>query len=478
MMKTLSTATFCVSLSVLQPGFSSLPIAQAPGSAFEHFITRDGDKLMEGDEEFRFAGANMPGLSLPYDYTLRLPDRLILPTPWEQADGLETLVQMNARVVRLWNLPMRGPDDEWMDWAYVQGPGRFNEESFKTLDHLLALANQYGIRIIFSLGAELGDFLGGIGEYAAWRGKKRADFYTDDQLKSDYRETVRYVINRRNTVTGRLYRDDKAILAWQLGNEIRTAPLEWEGEMASFIKSLDPNHLVMAGNDSRVPENPPADLDILVRHYYNRNFRDSCAADRAIAKGKRPFIVGEYGLSSDLEACRGFYETALENGTSGFLIWSLYFHHRFGGFYWHQIFTHPSIGSFHWPGFASGAAHHEREMLALLREFGFRMNGLEVPPPPIPATPHVLPMTEDLPFLTWRGSAGASGYDIERAERRDGGWRRIAENVSDAGVAYRPLFSDTTAHANRDYFYRVSARNAAGVSPPSEAYGANLRGHV
>ena len=41
-----------------------------------NFITRQGDKLMDGDQEFRFIGANMPGLVLPYDWTLYLPERL------------------------------------------------------------------------------------------------------------------------------------------------------------------------------------------------------------------------------------------------------------------------------------------------------------------------------------------------------------------------------------------------------------------
>ena len=51
---------------------------------FQHFVTRQGHELYDGDQPFRFVGANMPGLILPYDYTLSLPERLTLPTPWEQ----------------------------------------------------------------------------------------------------------------------------------------------------------------------------------------------------------------------------------------------------------------------------------------------------------------------------------------------------------------------------------------------------------
>ena len=66
----------------------------------------------------------MPGLVLPYDWTLYLPERLHLPTPWEQEDGFKTLDQMNGRVVRTWNLPMRGLKEEAKPWHYVLGPGK------------------------------------------------------------------------------------------------------------------------------------------------------------------------------------------------------------------------------------------------------------------------------------------------------------------------------------------------------------------
>jgi hypothetical protein len=47
----------------------------------------------------------------------------------------------------------------------------------------------------------------------------------------------------------------------------------------------------------------------------------------------------------------------------------------------------------------------------------------------------------------------------------------ICRNVSDADVAYRPLFNDTTAKAGENYFYRVTARNESGTSQPSSVIG-------
>jgi hypothetical protein len=89
----------------------------------------------------------------------------------------------------------------------------------------------------------------------------------------------------------------------------------------------------------------------------------------------------------------------------------------------------------------------------------------------------MLPVGE-VPLLSWRGSVGASGYDVQRAPAAGGPWSTIARDVSDADVAYRPLYSDETVRAGQCCHYRVIARNASGESKPSNAVGpVNVR-HV
>jgi len=465
--------------------------AGAAHAPFAHFITRRGNKLYDGDQEFRFLGANMPGLVLPYDYTLYLPERLRLPTPWEQEDAFKTLDQMNLRVVRLWNLPIRNPQDHAADggmtWHYVQAPGRFNDESFKVIDSLLALANKYGVRVILDLTAESGDYLGGIGTYAAHRGKKRGEFYTDPQLKEDYKATVRYVLTRTNTITGVKYHDDKAILAWQFGNEMHSAPDAWLTEMAGYIKSLDPNHLV---SETRHRPGQPLlvdpNIDLVTRHLYanyggvGNGWPAAIRQELEKLKGQRPLFIGEFGPYIDgkmfthanvvdkLREFLGFVQS--EPGISGAMLWSMYFHHQDGGYYWHQIMTYPAVWSYHWPGFPSADAQREQGIMRTMRERAFKIQGLPVPPLPVPDPPELLPIG-DSPLLTWRGSGGATGYNVERALEADGPWTKIAANVCDADIAYRPLFSDVTSRAGQAWFYRVTAENDSGLSRPSNVVG-------
>ena len=460
--------------------------APAP-SGFEHYITRQGSALFDGPRPFRFIGANMPGMVLPYDYTLSLPERLHLPSAWEQEDGFKTLTQMGFGVVRTWNLPMCKLKETPQPWHYILGPGRFNDEAFKTIDRLFALANRYHVRVIFDFSAEYGSYLGGIATYAEHRGRKAAEFYKDAQLKEDYRATLRHVLGRTNSITGVPYREEKAVLAWQFGNEMVGAPDAWLSEMAIYLKELAPHHLV---SETRHRPGQPLlvdpNIDLLTRHLYAnyagvaKGWPDAIRAEMTKLNGQRPLFIGEFGPYIDgkmftpenvVAKTREFLDyVQSEPAIAGALLWSMYFHHDRGGHYWHQIFTYPAVWSYHWPGFPSANAQREIGILQAMREAAFRIQGKPVPPLPVPEAPELLPF-QTVPMFSWRGSAGANTYEIERAPAAGGPWTAIAKDVSDADIAYRPLYSDTTARAGDRWFYRVKARNPSGLSQPSNAIG-------
>lgn len=467
----LGALLFCCLQGHCQPAF-----AQVSQQGFNHFITRQVDRLMDGDREFRFIGTNMPGLDLPYDYFYGMPERMVLPTPWEQEDGFKTMARMGFTCVRTWNLPIASVGEEGADrFKFVLGPRQFNEKAFVAVDHLFALANKYRIRVIFSLTADAGDFLGGVEEYAAHRGKSRAAFFSDPQVKEDYKATLRHVLTRRNTVTGIPYIEDKAVLAWQFGNEMdRTRPGEeiqraWQAEMAAFIKSLDKNHLVAYGRRF-FPDEPDPNVDIIINHYYGGDWLQKLKDEPKKTKGKRPFVIGEFGLEPDASKVAAFLDAVVESDVSGALLWSMYFHHRNGGFWHHGIITQDGAKSYHWPGFDTGNKVQERQLLKAMRSRAFAIRGLEVPPVTRPEAPTLLPF-EETPLFSWRGSAGAAAYDIQRASEAAGPWTTIAENVADTVPCYRPLFADTSARPGEDWYYRVIARNDVGISAPSNVVG-------
>jgi len=446
-----------------------------PPDARAAFITRRGDQLYERGRVFRFISFNIPNLHYVED-DLRF-DRVIpfrWPDAYEIEDALESVRQMGGRVVRIYTLSVRKADDPDGMPRHVLGPGQFNERGFRALDLVLQLARTKGIRLIIPF-VDNWKWWGGVPQYAAFRGKPESAFWTDDQLIHDFKQTIDHVVNRVNTRTGIAYRDDPTILAWETGNELHCPPV-WTRQITAYIKQLDGKHLVMDGKHTGLlEESSLADpnVDLVQTHHYERDPRQMIARIRrsaAMARGRKPYVVGEFGFICT-EAMRAVMDTIIQERITGGLVWSLRYHSRDGGFFWHQ---EPAGGDFfkayHWPGFASGEAYDETQLLSLMRGRAFAIRGRAAPPVPAPATPKLLSVTSG-GLVNWQGSAGASGYDVQRAATMTGPWLTVGYNVSDARVQYRPPFVDREVQPGKTYFYRLLARNAAGQSAPSAPVG-------
>jgi mannan endo-1,4-beta-mannosidase len=438
------------------------------------FIRQRGGKLYAGDDEFRFISWNVPNLLVledAFDFLGTSPWRW--PDEFELTDALESVRQMGGTVVRPYVITVRRDDSDMGEHVHVLAPGKFNEEAFATLDLALAIARKKQVRVIIPL-VDNWRWQGGIEQYAAFRGKTADQFWTDPQLIDDFLKTVEYVVNRRNTITGVRYRDDPTIFGWETGNELE-APAEWTRKVAAYIKSIDPNHLVIDGRSLKgiTPESlSDPNIDVVTTHHYpnaGNNAQAVLEAARAVG-GKKAYFVGEFGFLDVGEAQR-MLDVVIDERISGALYWSLRYHRREGGFYWHH---EPSGGdlfkAYHWPGFSSGHEYREHLVLPMVRDAAFRIRNLPVPPVPVPAAPHLLPI-DDVARISWQGSAGASGYDVQRSESADGPWSTVGVGVSDAAVQYRPLFSDSSAEPAQRYWYRVVARNTSGDSPHSNIVG-------
>ena len=451
--------------------------------AFEHFITARGDRLMDGDKPFRFISWNIPNLLLIEDHLpfeernltgWRLPDR------FEITDALATVKQMGGLVARSYVISVRRPQDAADIPRHVLAPGVFNEEAFRTLDTVLQVANEQGVRLIIPL-VDNWPWMGGRAEYATFRGKTKDDFWTDPQLIADFKQTIRHVLTRTNTLTGVRYAEDKAILCWETGNELESTP-EWTRDIAAYIKSLDTNHLVLDGfHSAELRESTLAmpEMDIVSTHHYpggNKSMAQRIREGAARAEGRKPYIVGEFGFVPTAQMAEAI-QAVIETQTAGALAWSLRFRNRDGGYYWH---SEPLGGnvykSFHWPGSTIADAYDEIPFMRLMREQAFAVRGEAAPAIPVPQPPVLLPIS-DIAAISWRGSVGAGGYTIERAANADGPWTAIATNVDESFTQNRAQFSDETATAGQ-WYYRVRATNAAGVSEPSNVAGPIAVSHV
>ena len=457
-------------------------------------IIRKNDQLFEGDRPFRFMGLAAPNIQanenqVRADRTNRFPDE------FEIRDILDGIRREGGRATRTFALSVYHPDDKGMP-VYFSGHRQYNEEAFKCLDRIIAFGHEYDVRIIIPfIASQSFASVRGVDEFSALAGKPKGSFWTDSEQKADFRHFLDFILNRKNTVNGILYKDDPAVLAWQLGNEFGSYPgdrglkydewspkiLEWCIEMAAYIKKVDPNHLVMeAGGADRSKLIADPNIDIISDHlyeYWNRlsgkptDLTAIAKASEQECKGKKPLIVDEFGLGST-ENLRELMKTIRENNIVGGLMWSIRSHRRDGGWYYHNEGGTP-VNSFHVPGFSAGYMYDEIRLLDLLRKEAYLIRGIPTPEIEKPAPVPVLFLRKE--GFTWRGSTGAAYYIIERSETEDGHWKVIATGLEDSVLqevakfesspaASEPLtlFTDESAESGKVYYYRIKAANIAG----------------
>jgi hypothetical protein len=442
---------------------------------FNNFITRNQDRLMDGTNDFRFMSFCAPELGMQESPYWGICD------PYAQEDAIKTISLLGGQVTRCYVFSIKS---DAKSIAHITAPGEYNEECFKSFDNLLKLCNRYQVRLIVPF-IDSWSWWGGISEFSRMRGKDRSFFFSDYQLKQDYKNLVKYVLNRKNTLTGVLYKDDPAILAWETGNELRNSSAAWTTEMSSYIKSLDPNHLIMDGRDDVHFKSSIDDpnIDIITSHYYGNDLVKRFQSDYEVLQGKKPFVVGEFGLAS-YDELEGLVNAIVDSKATGGLIRSLRQHDQYGGFKWHKE-GDTGYYAYHFPGFAAGDTYREQSIMDLMHEAAYKIRGASLPAMLPPDSAPVLLPVKSISDIRWKGVAGASGYDIERSDSLKGQWLVIGRNIPDSifdgdfarkmtvsdpydgtgrEIDTKIMFRDRTAVEGKTYFYRVKARNSAGES--------------
>jgi mannan endo-1,4-beta-mannosidase len=237
----------CVASAPRRP-LSSFDVSKNPPANFEV----DGAPLC-------FVGAN--NYYLAYQ-----PKRMV-------DDVLEAAQAMGAKVVRVWGFIDRGSLDGsvrtidsagtkngfyFQAWDPKEHHATYNDgpNGLQGLDYALAKARQLQLKIVLVLTNNWRDF-GGMDQYLAWYGlTAHDDFYTAPPVKQAYKDWLWHLASRVNGITHQSYRDDPTLFAWELANEPRgnsgTASRvldDWAREMSTYLKSIDPNHMVAVGDE-------------------------------------------------------------------------------------------------------------------------------------------------------------------------------------------------------------------------------------
>ena len=239
----------------------------------DDFVRVRGTQLFHNDDPYYFAGTNMwYGCYLGSTGSTGDRPRLI-----RELDSLKLYGVTNLRVLAASELSAIKMS---VKPAIQIAPGVVDDSLLTGLDFLLAEMAKRHMHAVLYLG-NYWEWSGGMSQYNVWTGGKTVDpedttqgwgafmdfsatFYSNPAAMIMYDNYVRLIVTRKNSVNGRIYSEDPAIMAWQLANEPRPGRdggpgsknldvyFRWIDHAAMFIHSIDKNHLVNAGTEGVV----------------------------------------------------------------------------------------------------------------------------------------------------------------------------------------------------------------------------------
>jgi mannan endo-1,4-beta-mannosidase len=324
----------------------------APGSPVRRaFVRRTGTRFTLSGGPYRVAGTNMwYAAYLGADSPTGKRDRL--------KRELDRVAALGINNIRILGSSEFSPLKNSVRPTFRNRTRHFNEKLLRGLDHTLAEMGKRGLTAVMYL-TNFWEWSGGMMTYLYWTNGGRyinmndpahpwpefadmsSEFYGHASAVRMFDDYLRAVVGRRNTVTGKLYRDDPAIFSWQLANEPRPggsdevgrrhmkAYLAWINGTARLIKSIDPNHMVSTGsegtqgciNDAQcvVDAHSSPAIDYVNAHIWpqnwswadpkdlagtwptvERNSHDYIAQQLAIAERlKKPLVIEEFGFPRD-----------------------------------------------------------------------------------------------------------------------------------------------------------------------------------
>ncbi|GAB3839151.1 glycoside hydrolase 5 family protein [Kribbella italica] len=212
----------------------------------QEFVTVRGGEFWLSRRRWRWTGTNC--------YYLHNKSHYMIDSMLNNAKA------MSLEVVRAWAF-----FDGEGEGALQPAPYEYDDDAFDALDYTIYKAGQLGLRLVLPLVNNWPDY-GGMRQYVDWflalpddsygAAVNHDRFYTDDDIRRCFLGWVRHVIERRNPYTGRRYRDEPAIMTWELANEPRNRSdptghgvLRWASDVSRAVKRLAPRQLVAVGDE-------------------------------------------------------------------------------------------------------------------------------------------------------------------------------------------------------------------------------------
>lgn len=271
----------------------------------------------------------------------------------KELDELKSLGITNLRVMAT----AEGGDQDYTVIPATQPTqGKYNQDLLEGLDFFLNELKKRDMDAILYLTNNW-EWSGGMAKYLEWYGYGKvpnpnlkpntwpqfmsytAQFHQCEPCKKAFLEHIKFMLNRKNSVNGIPYKQDKTIMAWEVANEPRIWNVEnekaftnWLNEVASTIKSIDKNHLLTTGSEGKAGSNDDIaaferthnnpNIDYLTMHIWPKNWSwynindEKNSTEVAIKKTndyidehikvaqnlKKPLVLEEFGFPREKES--------------------------------------------------------------------------------------------------------------------------------------------------------------------------------
>jgi mannan endo-1,4-beta-mannosidase len=213
---------------------------------------------------------------------------------------------------------------------------KLNDNAWEPIDFAFYMANVYNIKLIIPLIDAYNYYHGSYGEFCKTRNVPKDSFWSDVNVRQDFKEYIQLWLNHKNQYTNQLIKNNPSLFLIELGNELgnirpnansNSGPSEeWIRDITSYIKSIDKNHLVLHGVDESLGQNNDFSidsLDVYSGHFYGKDYNRIDFGSIESQKIGKPYIIGEYdsNFSDDW-----FIEIEKRDNVKGTVFWSMYPH--------------------------------------------------------------------------------------------------------------------------------------------------------
>ncbi len=274
----------------------------------QSFASVTGDQILVDGNNFVARGVNYYPRNAPWDRFLAESDSA------EMAQELDLIASAGFNTIRIFL---------WYDPLFTCAPEEAspNPETFAKLDKIIALASQRNLRLIVTLN-DLPDLV-------------FRPLYTD---WARYDSQTVFIVNR--------YRDEPAILAWDLRNEgdidygahpsfpkrfEQDVVLQWLAHVAEIVRANDSRHFITVGWWGEASESAE-EVDIVSFHHWTSSFELSGRLALLNANTNKPVLLEEVGYpsvgdrdeTSQAQALKEVINTAETSQIAGWLVWSAF----------------------------------------------------------------------------------------------------------------------------------------------------------